>query len=220
MWDLFKEGSVALVTGASRGIGSATAKELAANGVSVAVNYARRSEDAEDLCSQINAAGGKAIPLKADISSTEEVDAMFKAIRQEFGRLDILVNNAGIVDDGFVMQMSPEKFMKVIQTNLFGTYYATKNALYIMSSRKQNGGSIVNISSTSGVAGQEGQGNYSASKGGIIAFSKTIAREYVGKGIRCNVVAPGFIETDMTAGLSSDWRKYYMDKKDAGDHKE
>jgi 3-oxoacyl-[acyl-carrier protein] reductase len=139
----------------------------------------------------------------------DEVTEMFKKIKQETGRLDILVNNAGITGDGFIVQMSCEKFKNVVETNLNGCFNVTKNALMIMCSKKQNGGNIVNIASTSGVSGQEGQANYSASKGAIIAFSKVIAREYASKLIRCNVVAPGFIETDMTSKLSRELTEKY-----------
>lgn len=211
MWKLFDDNLVALVTGGSRGIGRDVAKELAKNGVTVIVNFASNGTMAARVCQEIEAFGGKAVPIKANIKNMAEVDAMFKEIRNKFGRLDILVNNAGIIDDGFIVQMSSKKFMSVIETNLFGCYYVTKNALLLMASKSQKGGNIVNISSTSGIAGQEGQGNYSASKGGIIAFSKAIAKEYAGKGIRCNVVAPGFVDTDMTVKLPGAIKEKYME---------
>lgn len=210
MWNLFGQDSVALVTGASRGIGKAVAIELAKNGVSVIVNYASNDACANEVCDYITGFGGKAMAIKANICQTADVDRMFKTIQKEFGKLSILVNNAGIVDDGFIMQMSPDKFKRVIETNLFGCYYVTKKALFLMASKKQNGGNIVNISSTSGLSGNPGQGNYSASKGGIIAFSKVVAKEYANKGIRCNVVAPGFIDTDMTSSLSSEIQDKYL----------
>lgn len=194
---LFEEGTIALVTGGSAGIGRAVAIDLAAKGATVVINYNRSREGAEETLNVIREAGGKAAIVKADVSDPDEVDAMFAKIKKHFKKLDILVNNSGVTRDGYLMMMSREAFDTVIKTNLYGCYYCTQGAIRLMCAAK-NGGAIVNISSTSGVVGQEGQANYSASKGAIVSFTKTVAKEYARHGIRANVVAPGFIDTRMT----------------------
>jgi len=144
----------------------------------------------------IRATGQKAAIVAADVSDPAAVDAMFEKVRCHFGRLDVLVNNAGVTKDGYLLMMSDRSFDEVVKTNLYGCFYCTRAALRIMLNNE--GGRIVNISSTSGLSGQTGQANYSASKAGIVAFTQAVAREYAGKGVRANVVAPGFINTDMT----------------------
>ncbi|MEW6695871.1 MAG: 3-oxoacyl-[acyl-carrier-protein] reductase [Bacillota bacterium] len=191
----FNSDTVALVTGASRGIGRAVALDLALEGATVVVNYGSSAEEADRTVEQIKQTGGRAISLPANVAEEKEVTALFRKIRTELGRLDILVNNAGITKDGWLMMMSGGKWDEVINVNLRGCFLCTREAMKIMAHQKE--GTIINIASTSGVAGQEGQLNYSASKGGIISFTKGLAREGAPYGIRTNAVAPGFIETDM-----------------------
>lgn len=197
MWSLFEEGSTALVTGSSRGIGRQIAIELAQQGVDVAMNYKNNEAKALELKDEIESLGRRALVIKADMCDRDDVRKMFKIIKKEFGHLTMVVNNAGMIKDGYLMMMSESSFSSVIETNLMGCFRVTQEAIKMMCSAKE--GRIANIASTSGIVGQEGQANYAASKGGIIAFSKVVAKEYAKYGIRCNVVAPGFIETDMTA---------------------
>lgn len=206
---LFEEGTIALVTGGSAGIGRAVAIDLAAKGATVVINYNHSREGAEETLNVIREAGGKAAIVKADVSNPDEVDAMFAKIKKHFKKLDILVNNSGVTRDGYLMMMSREAFDTVIKTNLYGCYYCTQGAIRLMCAAK-NGGAIVNISSTSGVVGQEGQANYSASKGAIVSFTKTVAKEYARHGIRANVVAPGFIDTRMTQANRKLLEEKYM----------
>ena len=206
---LFEEGTIALVTGGSAGIGRAVAIDLAAKGATVVINYNRSREGAEETLNVIREAGGKAAIVKADVSDPDEVDAKFAKIKKHFKKLDILVNNSGVTRDGYLMMMSREAFDTVIKTNLYGCYYCTQGAIRLMCAAK-NGGAIVNISSTSGVVGQEGQANYSASKGAIVSFTKTVAKEYARHGIRANVVAPGFIDTRMTQANRKLLEEKYM----------
>lgn len=192
---LFEQGTIALVTGAGRGIGGAIAKDLAREGATVAVNYNQSDEAAKRVVANIESEGHQAIAVQADVSDEKAVKQMFRRLRDEFGHLDVVVNNAGIVDDGFLMMMSLRKFESVLRVNLLGTFICSREALKMMARERK--GSIVNIASVSGMIGMEGQLNYSASKGGIIAFTKGLAREAAPQGVRANVVAPGFIETDM-----------------------
>jgi 3-oxoacyl-[acyl-carrier protein] reductase len=206
---MFSEGSVALVTGASRGIGRAIALDLAANGVSVAIHYHAQAAEAQAVAEQILQADGKAKVYQADVSVEADVQRMCRDIKRDFGRLDILVNNAGITKDGFVTMMSESKWQDVMDTNLKGTFLCTREALKIM--HRQKRGSIVNVASTSGLTGQPGQLNYSAAKGGMISFTKGLAREVAPHGIRANVVAPGFTETDMTRQMEPATLKKYLE---------
>lgn len=206
---LFQEGTIALVTGGSSGIGKAVAIDLAKNGATVIINYNRNKEGAQATLDEILANGGKGAIVKADVSQADEVNTMFVKIKKHFKKLDILVNNSGITKDGYLMMMSPEAFNDVLQTNLYGCFYCTQGALRLMCSTK-SGGAIVNIASTSGVVGQEGQANYSASKGAIISFTKTVAKEYARHGVRANVVAPGFINTHMTQANGTLLKDKYM----------
>ncbi|PMB15012.1 beta-ketoacyl-ACP reductase [Fischerella thermalis CCMEE 5282] len=193
---------VAIVTGASRGIGRAIARELAKFGASVVVNYASSSQAADELVSEITQAGGSAIALAADVSKEEQVDALINAAIEKFNRLDILVNNAGITRDTLLLRMKPEDWQAVIDLNLTGVFLCTRAASKIM--LKQRSGRIINITSVAGLMGNPGQANYSAAKAGVIGFTKTVAKELASRGITVNAVAPGFIATDMTSNLDAE----------------
>lgn len=193
---------VAVVTGASRGIGRAIALTLAGYGASVVVNYNGSKDKAEEVVNEIKANGGNAVSYQADISDFEAVKTMFADVVKELGKIDILVNNAGITRDNLILKMSEEDFDAVINTNLKGVFNCLKHASRIM--LKQKGGRIVNISSIVGVTGNPGQTNYSAAKAGVIGMTKTLAKELGSRGITVNAVAPGYINTDMTAVLSDE----------------
>jgi 3-oxoacyl-[acyl-carrier protein] reductase len=197
----FLEGQVAIVTGASRGIGRAVAKSLAAEGAKVVINYASSASAAESLVAEIEGSDGTAIAIHADVSQEAQVDTLFKAAIDKWGRVDILVNNAGITRDTLLLRMKLEDWQAVINLNLTGVFLATRAAAKIM--LKQKSGRIINIASVAGQMGNPGQGNYSAAKAGVIGFTKTIAKELASRGITVNAVAPGFIATDMTANLSN-----------------
>lgn len=194
------ENKVAIVTGASRGIGAAIAKKLASLGATVIVNYAGSREKAETVVKEIENAGGKATAMQCDISDFNKCSEFTNEIKGRFGSIDILVNNAGITRDGLCMAMKEEDFDAVINTNLKGTFNCIKFASRIM--MKQRHGKIINMTSVSGVAGNAGQVNYSAAKAGVIGITKSMARELSSRNINVNAIAPGFIETDMTAKLS------------------
>ena len=193
------DGRIALVTGASRGIGRAVALALAANGADVAVNYAGSTQAAETVAEEIRAMGRKALVVQADVSDAAAVQQMIADVTKEFGRIDILVNNAGITRDGLLMRMKDEDWDAVLKTNLTGVYYCTKAVVKAM--MKQRYGRIINMSSVVGVTGNAGQANYAAAKAGVIGFTKATAKELASRSITVNAVAPGFIESDMTAGL-------------------
>ena len=193
------DGKTALVTGASRGIGRAVALCLAAEGARVAINYAGNVKAAEEVKASVEAAGGTAILCQADIADSAAVEAMVADVVKEFGAIDILVNNAGITRDTLLMRMKDEDFAKVLDTNLKGVFYCTKAVSKLM--MKKRSGRIVNMASVVGLVGNAGQTNYAAAKAGVIGFSKSAAKELASRGITVNVVAPGFIGTDMTAGL-------------------
>ena len=190
---------VALVTGASRGIGRAIALQLAADGYAVAVNYASSSAKADAVVSEIVAGGGRSIAVQADVSDGDAVAAMFSTVTDELGPVAVLVNNAGITDDGLLLRMSPDQWDNVLSTDLRSVFLCTKAALRAMLRAKT--GRIINISSVSGISGNPGQGNYAAAKAGIIGFTKSIAKEVGSRGITVNAIAPGFIQTDMTDSL-------------------
>ncbi len=196
---------IALVTGGGRGIGRAICLELAARGATVIVNYNRSAAAAADVVAQIEAAGGIGKTMQADVSDAEQVAAIFKAITSEYGKIDILVNNAGMTRDNVIMMMKPADFDVVIETNLRSCWLCCKTAARLM--MRKRSGSIVNITSVVGIAGNGGQTNYAASKAGIIGLTKSLAKEVSVRGIRVNAVAPGFVETDMTAELADDLRK-------------
>jgi len=193
---------IALITGASRGIGRAIALALAACGAKVVVNYASSAQSAEEVVAEIQTMGTEAIALKADVSKTEEIDELFKAVMDKWGRIDVLVNNAGITRDTLLLRMKPEDWQRVIDLNLTGVFLCTRSAAKIM--LKQRTGRIINIASVSGLMGNPGQANYSAAKAGVVGFTKTVAKELATRGVTVNAVAPGFIATDMTHDLKSD----------------
>ncbi len=196
---------VALVTGASRGIGRAIALTLAGYGAIVIINYCGSKEKAEEIVNQIKENGGTAIAYQADVADFEAVKTMFSDITKEYGRIDILVNNAGITKDNLILKMSEEEFDAVINTNLKGVFNCLKQASRIM--LKQKEGRIINISSISGVVGNPGQANYCAAKAGVIGITKSLAKELGSRGITVNAVAPGYINTDMTAVLKDDLKE-------------
>jgi len=191
-----------LVTGASRGIGRAIAIALGSEGYAVAVNFASRADAAEEVVTEIRAGGGKAEAFQADVSDAGQVEGLFGRVGAALGPVAVLVNNAGITADNLVLRMSPEEFDRVIDTNLRSAFLCTKAALKAMI--KARWGRVISISSVSGIAGNPGQANYAASKAGLIGFSKSVAKEVGSRGITVNVVAPGFITTDMTGSLSEE----------------
>lgn len=195
-------GKVALVTGASRGIGKAIALALATEGAKVAVNYASSSTAADGVVAEIAEAGGEAVAIQADVSQAEQVEAMVAEVMDKWQRIDVVVNNAGITRDTLLMRMKNEDWQSVIDLNLTGVFLCTKAVSKIM--LKQRSGRIVNITSVAGQMGNPGQANYSAAKAGVIGFTKTVAKELAARGITVNAVAPGFITTDMTNDLKSE----------------
>ena len=204
------EGRIALVTGASRGIGEAIALRLARGGAKVAVNYYSRKEAASKVVETIASSGGEAFPVGADVSKEEQAESMVKEVAQRWGTLDILVNNAGVTRDKLLMRMSAEEWDQVINVNLRGAYLCTKFALPLMIRKRY--GRIVNMSSVIGVAGNPGQANYAASKAGLIGFTKAIAREVASRSITVNAVAPGYITTSMVDELSEETQKAILDR--------
>ena len=190
---------VALVTGGSRGIGRSICMEMADRGCRVAVNYAHRSDAAQDVVEAIRGMGGEALAIGADVSDADQVSEMFKEVNSSLGAVAVLVNNAGITRDGLLARMRPEAFDEVIAVNLRSAYLCTRGALRGM--LRARWGRVICISSVAGVSGNPGQANYAAAKAGMIGFAKSVAREVGSRGITVNVVAPGFISTDMTAAL-------------------
>jgi len=190
-------GKVALVTGASRGLGKAIALQLAKEGAQVVVNYAKSAEKAREVVDAIQSAGGNALTMQTDVSNFEEVEKMVDAIYEKFGRIDILVNNAGVNRDELLISMEKEDWNKVISTNLGGLFHCTKSVAKYMMLQKH--GRIINISSIAGERGGRGQSNYAASKGGVNAFTRSVAMELAPKKITVNAVAPGVFETEMSS---------------------
>ncbi|WP_299702240.1 3-oxoacyl-[acyl-carrier-protein] reductase [uncultured Pontibacter sp.] len=203
------EGKVALVTGASKGIGRAIAEKLVEMGAQVAFTYLSSVEKGQALEQELTANGGKAKGFRSDASDMAQAEKLIEDVVAEFGKIDILVNNAGITRDGLLMRMTEDQWDAVINTNLKSVFALTKGATKHMMRAKS--GSIINITSVVGIKGNAGQANYSASKAGIIGFTKSVALELGSRNIRCNAVAPGFIETEMTGELDQkvvdEWRK-------------
>lgn len=198
------EGKVALITGATRGIGKAIALKFAESGANIAFTYRQKNGAAEELEAAIAALGVTCKGYASDAAEYASTDETVKQVLSDFGRIDILVNNAGITKDGLLMRMNEEQWDAVIATNLKSAFNFTRLVVPVMA--KQRGGSIINMSSVVGVSGNAGQCNYSASKAGLIGFSKSVAKEMGPRGIRVNCIAPGFIMTDMTSALSEELR--------------
>ncbi|MCR5752490.1 MAG: 3-oxoacyl-[acyl-carrier-protein] reductase [Kiritimatiellae bacterium] len=209
------KGKVAIVTGAARGIGAAIAKKLAERGADIAVCDLKEEWCAETVAA-VEVAGSKAVAVGVNVAVSAEVDACVKTVIEKLGKVDIMVNNAGITKDGLLMRMSDADWEAVLDVNLKGTFFFTRAVARPMMKNKaadgtQLGGSIINIASVVGIMGNAGQANYTASKGGVIALTKTTAKELGSRNIRCNAVAPGFIQSKMTDVLPEDVKKAYMD---------
>jgi 3-oxoacyl-[acyl-carrier protein] reductase len=204
------DGKVAIVTGGSRGIGRAIALKLGLNGAAVAVNYRESGEAAQAVVDEIVSHGGKAIALQADVAKAEDVERLVARTLETFGRIDFLINNAGVNRDNLLMRMQEREWDDVMETNLRGAYLCTKAVMRPM--LRQKSGRIVFVSSVVGQTGNPGQANYAAAKAGLIAFAKSVAREVGSRGITANVVAPGFIDTDMTARLPEDIRRKALEQ--------
>jgi len=202
-------GRVAVVTGSSRGIGRAIALKLASQGAKVVVNYNSSPEAAQEVVDRILAQGGEAMAVQADVRDAEQAKNLIDAALEAFQGLDILVNNVGVTRDSLLMRMKEDDWDVVVETNLKGTFNCTKAAQRPMI--KQRYGRIINITSVSGVAGQEGQANYSASKAGVIGFTKAVARELGARNVTVNAVAPGYVPTDQTADLPQELIDYILE---------
>ncbi len=201
------QGKTAVVTGAAKGIGKATALAFAKEGCNIVLNYHSSLDD--ETVQEIEACGVTCMPVQGDVSDFAFAADMMKKVKKELGSVDILVNNAGITKDMLLMRMTEEQFDSVIQTNLKGTFNMIRHASSIM--LKQRSGAIINMSSVVGVMGNVGQANYAASKAGIIGLTKSTAKELAARGVTCNAIAPGFVETDMTAALSEDLQKQMLE---------
>ena len=212
---MIKRGRVAIVTGGGRGIGRAVAVRLAEEGADVAVSYLSNDAAAEETAEAVRAAAGAECEVfKGDVASPGDVQALFKGVGDVFGRVDILVNNAGITRDNIMMRMKEEEFGDVLRTNVGGTYLCTRAALRPMV--RARWGRIVNVSSVVGLVGNAGQANYAASKAGIIGFTKSVAREVAQRGITANVVAPGYVETELTGSLPEEVKGLIRDQVPIG----
>jgi len=204
------DGRVAIVTGGSRGIGRAIVKELISRGANVAFSFTRNREMADDLVAELQRFDRKAVAYQADVTDFAAAEAMVKAVKGELGSVDYLVNNAGITRDKLIMMMSQEDWDAVIDTNLKGVFNVTKQAVSVMV--RQRRGAILNIASISGVVGMAGQTNYSASKAGLIGFTKALAKEVGRRNITVNALALGLIETDMTASLPEEYKQKMLEQ--------
>jgi 3-oxoacyl-[acyl-carrier protein] reductase len=214
MMQINLSGRVALVTGGSRGIGRAIALSLAAAGAAVAINYKGNQAAADDVVAAIGAQGGQALAVQADVAVGEDVERLFKAVGERFGKLDILVNNAGITRDTLLLRMKEADFDAVLDTNLRGAYLCSRAALRPLMKSKH--GRIINISSVVGLMGNAGQANYSAAKAGLLGLTKAIAREMASRAITVNAIAPGYIDTEMTAGLGDDLKSKILENVPLG----
>ena len=194
------KGKTAVITGAAKGIGRATAIRFAKEGCNIVLNY--RSNVSDELITEIEGYGVECMPFKADVSKFDEAEMLIKEAKKKFGSVDVLVNNAGITRDMLIMRMSEDEFDSVISTNLKGAFNTIRFASNIM--LKQRAGAIINMSSVVGLIGNAGQANYAASKAGVIGLTKATAKELAARGVTCNAIAPGFIETDMTDVLSDE----------------
>ena len=208
------DGRVAVVTGGGRGIGRAVAVRLANEGANVAISYRSNDATAEEVAERVRAAGAKCEIFKGDVALPADVDALFTGVRDTFGQIDILVNNAGLTRDNLMMRMKESEFDEVLRTNLKGTYLCTRAALRPM--MRARWGRIINVSSVVGLVGNAGQANYAASKAGIIGFTKSVAREVAQRGITANVVAPGYVETELTHSLPEDVKDQIKGQVPAG----
>jgi len=202
------EGKVALITGGSRGIGAGIVRRFAEQGANVAFTYRSSAESALAIEQELKDLGVEAKAFKSDASSFSEAEQLVKDVIEQFGKIDILINNAGITKDTLMLRMSEEQWDSVMEVNLKSVFNMTKQVLRPM--MKNRGGSIINMSSIVGITGNAGQANYAASKAGIIGFTKSIAKEVGSRNIRCNAIAPGFIETDMTDALNEQVKEAYL----------
>jgi len=206
---LLLKDEVAVVTGSSRGIGAATAIKLAEEGADLVINYNSDRESAEETAAEVRELGRKALIVQGNVANSDDAKNLIKSTIDEYGKIDILVNNAGITKDGLILRMKEKDFSNVIDVNLKGTFNCTKNAIRYM--MKQRHGKIVNLSSVVGLMGNAGQANYAASKAGVVGFSKSVAKEVSKRGINVNVVAPGYIDTEMTEELPSKVKEDMLD---------
>jgi 3-oxoacyl-[acyl-carrier protein] reductase len=204
------QGRAAIVTGGSRGIGRAIAKELASRGANLAFSFTKTRELADELVTEIEAVGGRALAFQGDVADARAAEEMVRAVKSELGSVDYLVNNAGITRDKLIMTMSEEDWDAVIDTNLKGAFNVTKPAVSVMV--RQRRGAILNIASISGIVGMPGQTNYSASKAGLIGFTKSLAKEVARRNITVNALALGLIETDMTGALADQYKQKMIEQ--------
>jgi 3-oxoacyl-[acyl-carrier protein] reductase len=211
---VIEDGRVAVVTGGGRGIGRAVALRLAYEGADVAISYRSNNAAAEEVAEEVRAAGAQCEIFKGDVASPEDVDTLFKGAGEALGPVEILVNNAGLTRDNLMMRMKESEFDEVLRTNLKGTYLCTRAALRPMI--RARWGRIVNVSSVVGLVGNAGQANYAASKAGIIGFTKSVAREVARRGITANVVAPGYVETELTSSLPEEVKDQIKGQVPAG----
>jgi 3-oxoacyl-[acyl-carrier protein] reductase len=211
---VIEDGRVAVVTGGGRGIGRAVAVRLANEGANVAITYRSNDASAEEVAEEVRAAGALCEIFKGDVASPEDVDALFKGVGEALGQVEILVNNAGLTRDNLMMRMKEREFDEVLRTNLKGTYLCTRAALRPM--LRARWGRIVNVSSVVGLVGNAGQANYAASKAGIIGFTKSVAREVAQRAITANVVAPGYVETELTRNLTEEVKNQIRGQVPAG----